>query len=518
MKMMERFCFVLCCVFIVNSAFGGMIAHYKLDDNWVGDSYDISPSPMVENRVGPDAVADRHFEIDPNEAMFGKSAKSGLLSSSYNGATADSACRLPLSGDFTISAWGYVIENTTYNTLVSQYLSGDSGRTALYLSAGTSSPTKARLFLSGKWIYGTSQMDDGNWHHIVATRDGTEARLYVDGSQEAYLDYDFADVYDGDMIIGGMPSVACKAGVDDISIWDEALSATEIAYIYEQGNTYGKSIDEALKAQFDPARPEVGEGSSANFTVVLDAQPTANVTVYLEPTELDLGSGYGTEISKTFTSSDWYIPQTITVTAPNDTVVYPTKRIDKVAVSLSSSDPNFNNAFTDDVYITVVDDEKYLVIIDGNSLEVSEEGPTSDLFSVNLGVSPSGTVVVDITTDGEVTVWPEQLTFDSSNYDIPNNVTVTAVDDPNIEDVPHIGIVTLTVEVGGSVVEFFGQELSVIVNENDCGAWGYLDGDVNRDCTVDFTDFGALAGNWISCTNPADPNCEDAREEELPGY
>lgn len=31
----------------------------------------------------------------------------------------------------------------------------------------------------------------------------------------------------------------------------------------------------------------------------------------------------------------------------------------------------------------------------------------------------------------------------------------------------------------------------------DCGDWGYLGGDINQDCFVDFTDFAQMASNWL---------------------
>ncbi|HBG28834.1 MAG: hypothetical protein A2Y10_03630 [Planctomycetes bacterium GWF2_41_51] len=32
-----------------------------------------------------------------------------------------------------------------------------------------------------------------------------------------------------------------------------------------------------------------------------------------------------------------------------------------------------------------------------------------------------------------------------------------------------------------------------------CGAWGYLKGDLNKDCSVDFLDFAFIAENWLEC-------------------
>jgi 3-phytase len=38
-----------------------------------------------------------------------------------------------------------------------------------------------------------------------------------------------------------------------------------------------------------------------------------------------------------------------------------------------------------------------------------------------------------------------------------------------------------------------------------CGAWGFLPVDLNRDCRVDVADLAMLSAEWLRCTDPADP-------------
>ena len=46
-----------------------------------------------------------------------------------------------------------------------------------------------------------------------------------------------------------------------------------------------------------------------------------------------------------------------------------------------------------------------------------------------------------------------------------------------------------------------------LIEQAECGALGYLDGDVNEDCYVDFEDFAELALRWLQCNNPTDLSC-----------
>jgi len=41
----------------------------------------------------------------------------------------------------------------------------------------------------------------------------------------------------------------------------------------------------------------------------------------------------------------------------------------------------------------------------------------------------------------------------------------------------------------------------------ECGDQGYLVGDLDKDCKVDFVDFAMMAENWLKCTRPDDETC-----------
>ncbi len=72
---------------------------------------------------------------------------------------------------------------------------------------------------------------------------------------------------------------------------------------------------------------------------------------------------------------------------------------------------------------------------------VAEQGATSDTYEVFLWEAPTDDVTVTITPDSQVTVSPSTLVFTSENYDTPQTVTVTAVDDA-ISEGPHTGTIT----------------------------------------------------------------------------
>ena len=136
----------------------------------------------------------------------------------------------------------------------------------------------------------------------------------------------------------------------------------------------------------------------------------------------------------TFTSANWDTPQTITVTGVDDDQVDGNQSINiTISVVDASSDNDFDGIADQNVGIETTDDDSvgFTVVETSGSTIVGEDGST-DLFSIVLNVQPSSDVVFTIAFfDAEATA-TSSLTFTSANWDTPQNVTVTGVDDDPI--------------------------------------------------------------------------------------
>ena len=82
--------------------------------------------------------------------------------------------------------------------------------------------------------------------------------------------------------------------------------------------------------------------------------------------------------------------------------------------------------------VTIHDDDTAAVVVNPSSLTVIEGG-TGSSYLLNLSSRPLQPVTVTITNTGQISSSLTTVAFDDSNWDVPQGVTVTAVDDSEIE-------------------------------------------------------------------------------------
>ncbi|MBF2760541.1 MAG: hypothetical protein ISN28_09775, partial [Ectothiorhodospiraceae bacterium AqS1] len=168
----------------------------------------------------------------------------------------------------------------------------------------------------------------------------------------------------------------------------------------------------------------VAEGGSATFQVQLSAQPDGNVTVTLtQPSNTDVTVS---PASLTFTTSSWNSDKTVTVNAAedNDTTN------DDVTLALSASGGGYNNV-TGSVSVRVTDDDAGSLTISPTTVSVDEG--SSVTFDVKLSARPTANVRVNVnrSNNSDVTTDKSSLTFTTSNWNVNQQVRVSAAEDNN---------------------------------------------------------------------------------------
>ena len=176
----------------------------------------------------------------------------------------------------------------------------------------------------------------------------------------------------------------------------------------------------------------VGEGNMGSYTVVLDSAPTADVTVSVTSGDLSVATVDSTSL--TFTTSDWDTAKTVTVIGVDDDVANGSDRI--ATISHMAAGGGYDDATIASVILTVVNDDTAGLEVTGAATRVAEAGGADD-YAVALTSQPTGDVTVSVSSDDHsvATASPSSLTFTVSNWNTPQAVTVTGVDD-DVDNAP----------------------------------------------------------------------------------
>ena len=207
-----------------------------------------------------------------------------------------------------------------------------------------------------------------------------------------------------------------------------------------------------------PTSLTVAEGGTNTYTVVLDAQPSDEVTVTIvDPT--DNTDVTANPASLTFSTTDWATAQTVTVSAAEDNDPLQ----DTATVTHTVAGGDYDSITAQDVAVTVTDNDTPGVTVSPMSLTVNEG--STDTYTVKLNTQPSGDVMVAISSNNtDVTVSSSSLTFTTTTWSAEQTVTVTAGQDADADN----DTATVTHDPSGADYDSVSNaDLAVTVTDND---------------------------------------------------
>ncbi|MEO8216430.1 MAG: Calx-beta domain-containing protein [Acidobacteriota bacterium] len=209
-------------------------------------------------------------------------------------------------------------------------------------------------------------------------------------------------------------------------------------------------------------------GGTASFTVRLSSTPTSNVTINISSS--DSSEGTVSQSSLTFTPANAFNPQTITVTGVDDTIIDGSVGYSIITAPAISTDPVYSGRDAADVSVSNLDNDVAGIIVTPASGLVTSEAGITATFTVRLSSTPSADVTIALsssdTTEG--TVSPASITFTPANWNQPQTVTVTGVDDTMADG--NINYSVITAPASSADANFNGvngSDVSVINNDND---------------------------------------------------
>ena len=267
---------------------------------------------------------------------------------------------------------------------------------------------------------------------------------------------------------GDTQAVTVTGEQDDDAI-DETITLTHSA----SGGGYGSastqrvnvtvSDDEQAELVTSATQLSVQEGSSAMYSVRLNSQPSATVSVAVLSNSPDVTVNPSTNL--TFTTTSWNQPQTVTVRAGQDDDA----SNDRVIIGHTASGGNFGSV-TENVNVNVVDDDDPELEVLPTSITLLEG--TNETYTINLLTEPSGTVTIDVTggsgvvsidTDNTTSGNQSSLTFSSSDWSTAQTITISALED---DDESNHDI-TLTHTASGADYASVEETINISVVDND---------------------------------------------------
>jgi hypothetical protein len=211
-------------------------------------------------------------------------------------------------------------------------------------------------------------------------------------------------------------------------------------------------------------------GGVATFTVVLNELPSGDVTIAVSSD--DTTEGTVSTALLTFTTGNWNVAQTVTVTGVDDfaddgdigyTLILATA-VGGGYDAINPADVTATNTDNDTAGITVTPTATPLV---------TTEAATTATFTVVLDSQPSADVTIAVSSDDttEGTVSTALLTFTTLNWDTAQTVTVTGVDD--FADDGDIGYtLILATAVGGGYDAINPADVTATNTDDDTSGGG----------------------------------------------
>ena len=199
-------------------------------------------NPITWYRMGDNAVFKDPQWLLPENSNKDKNTNYSLeFDGSDDGINCGNHSSLQMTADVTVSAWIKTSLTTTQQQIIQRGADWVMNGFSLFVR---SNDQVAIMLSNSGYPYATSSVTvtDGNWHHVVGVRDSSggagSLKIYVDGLDEGSVDggtdamANGEEVWIGSGTNGGSPF---EGLIDDVSIFNSALSAGEVTAIWNNG-------------------------------------------------------------------------------------------------------------------------------------------------------------------------------------------------------------------------------------------------------------------------------------------
>jgi PKD repeat protein len=443
-----------------------------------------------------------------NGATFGSGEVGQAFSLNGAGAfvSASDSPSLDITNQITIEAWIYIDALTpyygTYNArIVDKSAPGlNNGYLLDYI------PDNLRFYAGNNAAAGSTPLPPHQWTHVAGVYDGTSAKVYVDGVLDGSAPGSGPIPVNNLPLTIGANSTGAFGGnyfnglIDEVSIYDRALSPSEIQAIYNAGSA-GKcppgeigGVLQATSNQISVTEGTSFSGTVASFTDT-DGDPDSNYTA-----TIDWGDGTSPDINVAVSPNNnggFDVPGMHTYAEEG------TYNVDvTITDSDGTSDSTTSTVTVDDanlIAIAAIDSategslQSFLVATFTDDNRRASQGDFSAIINWGDGSSTGGAILT--TTPGGFGVFEPHTYAEEGTYDVSVNISdiggssATAQSTINVADAPLTA--TSNKLAGAEGTLFTGQVAS------------FTDGNFSSDttdfsATIDWGDGSATTNGIIS--------------------
>ena len=263
-----------------------------------------------------------------------------------------------------------------------------------------------------------------------------------------------------------VPQTVAVTAINDLDGWNEEATLTHAVSGADYEAVNANAVDVTVTdndllglrvspAEYTTERVDVTEGTTYSYTLALLTVPLGDVTVEITSNNPDVTVD---PTKLTILAAQWNAPHTVKITAAAD------PDGEDEPATLAHTVSGYGTYTTGpDFLVQVLDRNEPGVFIEPTTLAITEG--FEDAYSVSLRTEPSGAVTVQVAGHAgtDVTVMPESLTFSSSDWNVPQAVTVTAAEDEDADN----DTVTLTHTVSGYGTVTTADDVTVTIMEPD---------------------------------------------------
>ncbi|MBD8528170.1 hypothetical protein IFO71_20670 [Pseudoxanthomonas sp. CAU 1598] len=218
---------------------------------------------------------------------------------------------------------------------------------------------------------------------------------------------------------------------ESLYVYAVVADAVHSQTIYADGKLSFRTPGVAIE-MVDAAASE--DGDAATLTVALTAKPTHQVILPLgvdDTTELAVAPA-----ELVFDADNWQVPQTVTLTGQDDSLVDGNQQVRFLWGPAESDDAGYSGLQGGQDGLVNADNDAAGIILQASTVPVvvSEEGGSASL-SLRLSTRPTHPVTLHLSSSDvtEAEVAPLTATFTAENWDETQVVVLAGVDDPEID-------------------------------------------------------------------------------------